>query len=380
MRLRRYSIALYAVFVLLLVGQSVWWVVFLSREGENYGLYFMQRLRTDQLHAAYLLQVSSEIAKDPEGMLGETFPGLVFETHEDGVDVAINPAAQAAVQREVARRKRMFLSEGTFFLAVLLAGLGLVTASVVRETRFKRARELLLTGVTHEFKTPLASLSLYAETLSRPELDAARREGILGRMREDIERLGAMVEEVLAVSRSGTQLPTAREPLDLGEQARVALAPLRALIERSGATLETAIASGCHVLAQREDLHVAVRNLVDNALRHNPDGVHLLVSVRAERGRCLLSVEDDGVGIPRREHRRIFRSFYRVGEAAHRKPGTRGTGLGLHLVRRNVEAMGGRVEVESTLGSGSRFTLLFPQIATPVGQGEKAGEAGEKTS
>lgn len=364
MRFRRYSIALYVVFVLLLVAQSGWWVVYLSREGENFGRYYLQRLRTDQLHAAYLVEtlpsVLPSVAEDPQLNLGEVFPALIFTKDETGVEVTINPESMAAIAVEVRRRQRMFLWEGGFFLLVLLGGLALVTTAFVRESRFKRARELFLTGVTHEFKTPLASLQLYTETLSRSDLDPAKRGGILSRMQDDLERLGAMVEQVLAVSRLGVARATVRDLINLGEEARHALSGFQPILNGAGAKLRFDVSSRCWMIGDREALRMAVRNLIDNALRHCAQGVSIELRVTREESRVVLAVQDDGPGIPVAEREKIFRSFYRVGEVSHRRSGAQGAGLGLHLVRRNVEHMGGEVRLESTLGEGACFYLSFP--------------------
>lgn len=373
MRFRRYSIALYVVFVMLLVAQSIWWVVYLGREGENFGRYYLQRLRTDQLHAAYLVETLPSVAEDPELNLGEVFPALIFNKDETGVEVTINPESMAAIAVEVRRRQRMFLWEGSFFLLVLLGGLALVTTAFVRETRFKRARELFLTGVTHEFKTPLASLQLYTETLSRSDLDSDKREGILLRMQDDLERLGAMVEQVLAVSRLGVAHATTRDLINLGEEAKQALSGFQPLLNGTGAKLQYVVSSGCWMMGDREALRMVVRNLIDNALRHCPPGVNIQLSVIREGSRVVLAVKDDGPGIPVAEREKIFRSFYRVGEVAHRRSGARGTGLGLHLVRRNVEHMGGRVRLESTPGEGACFCLSFPAAESRESTSSKGG-------
>jgi len=367
MRSNRFLIWLYLIFMITIVAQSVWWFIYISRETDHHAAYRLQRLRTEELQAAYLLRSSPELRNQVEGFRAN-FPGLVFHPIEDGMDLHIDPAAMLEIEEESRRRRSMFFWEGAFFLAVLLAGASMVFVAYRREQSYRRARELFLAGVTHEFKTPLASLSLYADTIARPELKEPERGRILGHMSEDLQRLRLMVEQVLAVSRAG--VPGALNPvsLDPSELVRQVLRDLAAVARRSGATLESELPEGLRVRADEQALLSALRNVVGNAIHYSPAPAVVTVRLSREDGWIRLAVIDDGPGIPRREHKRIFQSFYRVGEAGTRPAGIHGTGLGLYLVRRNLVAMGGRVELESSPGEGSTFTLILP--AQPGGQGE----------
>jgi signal transduction histidine kinase len=360
LRLQRYSIPLYVTFVALMAAQSIWWVIYLGREGEHYSSLQLQRFKTDQVHALLMISSVPEVAADPQGQLGDDYPHLVFRRGPDGPEVEISEEATAAVIAEGRRRQRMFFWEGAFFIVLLLGGGTLVTLAYLREQQFRRARELFLAGVTHEFKTPLASLLLYAETLGRSELKPEDRGGILQRMAEDIQRLRSMVEQVLAVSRAEGFSGQTREVLDLAEESERVLEELAPIIVQEGATLEKSLSPGCLVLGDRQAFGIALRNLVDNAIHYG--GPRARVGLRLDSsGRWhRLAVSDQGPGIPRKEQRKIFKSFYRVGEAGRRPRGTHGTGLGLFLVKRNMEAMGGQVELLSREGEGATFILKLP--------------------
>ena len=244
MRTKRLLLWLYLIFLVTILAQAGWWLVYLRREGEHYLNLQIQRMRTDQLHAAYLLQSSREIQADPEGTLGPYFPDLVFRPTPTGTDIRIDPDAERAIRSEAARRRRMFFWEGGFFLTLLLAGASMVYVAYRREHAFRRSRELFLAGVTHEFKTPLASLSLYGETLERPELDAAQRERILGHMGEDLQRLRLMVEQVLAVSRAESPAALHLAVLDPAALAQQVLRDLSGLAAREGAEIRTELPEG----------------------------------------------------------------------------------------------------------------------------------------
>ncbi len=371
MRLRQNLGLLYGILVFLILAIGAWWAFYMVQEGRHYEQYRLQLFATERLHAAFLINSVPEIAADPEGQLGEDFPELEFVREGERITVRTRPEAIAAVHREAARRRRMFLSEGAFFLVLLMAGTTILTVAARREQEFKRARELFLAGATHEFKTPLASLRLYTETLSRPDLETAQRQRILDAMIQDIERLEGMVEQVLAVSRDadGTG-PLRPEPLDVAEEVRAVLDQLAPLFQSHGARIETTLPPGCRVLGDRQLLRTAVRNLVHNAVMYSPAPATVRVVLQRRDGRCRLTVSDDGPGIPRREQRRIFDSFTRGSSGVSRSGGS---GLGLYLVKRNTERLGGRIELASSPGHGAAFTLDLP-ATTDRPAGATAGE------
>lgn len=350
----------YGVLVTLILAIGVWWVYFLVRESRNYERYMLQRYATDQLHAVYLIQSVPEVGRDPEIMLGSNFPHLVFTRGPEGWQVSIDHAAHEAVHDEAERRRRMFVAEGVTLILLLLAGTTILTLAFRRERDFKRARELFLAGATHEFKTPLASLRLYTETLDRPDLGDDARGRIRASMLQDVDRLEGMVEQVLAASRE-ERVHARDEVLDLAHEADLALADLAPLLEGQGARLETDLPEGHRIRGDHAAVAVCLGNLLRNAVLYSPPPASIRVTLRRDGGRHLLAVADEGPGIPRRERQRIFESFARI----ESPPGSRtripaGSGLGLYLVRRNMRNMGGDVELVSAEGNGSVFTLIFP--------------------
>ncbi len=361
MRLHRHLGLMYGILVALIVVIGAWWVYYLTREGHHYESYQLQRYRTDQMHAVYILETVPEARDDPSTMLGRAFPHLLFQKTDKGWEVGIDPAAVADVQKEAARRRRMFMTEGVVFLLLLAAGTTILTLASRRERDFKRARELFLAGATHEFKTPLASIRLYTETLQRPDLppDAGLR--IRGAMLQDVERLEAMMEQVLSVSRDEDHLRGMRETIDLADVTRDVLETMGAFLVDRGARLEVDVPEGHLVVGDRQALRVAVRNLVHNAVLYSPPPAQVSVTLYRDGNRHRLTVRDRGPGIPRREQKRVFDSFYRAETGAgslNERP--RGSGLGLYLVQRNLESLGGRVELESEEGRGAAFTLVLP--------------------
>ncbi len=367
MVLRRYYGLLYGVLVVLIVALGAWWVIFLTQEGRNYERYQLQRMATDRIHAEYLIRTVPEVQSDPTGQLGETYPHLIFRATEDGITAEIDSLAVARVQREARRRQRMFTGEGIFFLLLLAAGTTILTLAYRSERAFKRARELFLTGATHELKTPLASLRLYTETLDRPELGAEESGRIRTRMLEDIGRLELLAEQILALGYEEEDSRSRYESLDVAEEVQAVLAEMDGFIRGHGARVETDLLPDQFVRGQRFVFALVLRNLLSNAVLHSPPPARVAITSAREGQWLRLSVQDHGPGIPRAERKRIFQEFVRAvdrgGSHAPLKEGHRhsaGAGLGLYLVKRKMEMMGGKVELDSEVGKGSTFTLALP--------------------
>ncbi|MFN8178197.1 MAG: HAMP domain-containing sensor histidine kinase [bacterium] len=360
MRSRSGHDLLYALLATLIVAQGTWWVIYQSREGRRYEEAEMRRLSEERAQATLVLATVPELRKDLH-RLHESFPGLLIDTGSAEPVVRVDPVVANAIRHEAQRRRKMFLAEGSFFLLLLMAATVVLGFAHRAETRFRRSREILLAGITHEFRTPLASLRLWAETLQRPTLDEAARVRILPKLLEDAGRLEALVGQVLAAGRGGELDPRLFEPLDAGREAKEVLREMEGYLQAHRAEVAADLPEGHEFLGQRLAFAVALRNLVQNAAKYSPSPARIDVRL-ARDGRWLrLSVHDRGPGIPRADQKRVFESFTRLEDAAREaSTSTRGAGLGLFLVKRNAEAMGGRVELASDAGTGSTFTLVLP--------------------
>lgn len=351
---------LYGILVGLLLIMGVWWVYFLTHETSLHAQFRKQKMANDRLHAAFLIQSDPRVQADPVRWLGDSFPNLVFTPLPGGgIDVQIDPAVEAGIDAEARRTRNMFLYEGLFFMVLLAAGSTILVLSWRSEARFVQARELFLAGATHEFKTPLASLKLYTETLGRQGLKEEDRRGIHERMVQDINRLEGLVNEVLAMSAEDTYSRTPRTVVDLVAETRSVVEDLQGFVRNRDSSIEFQHEGRHLLLGQEVPFALALRNLIVNAVNHAEEGVSILISLQRAGQWHRLTVKDNGPGIPRRLHGKVFECFY-SGSRAGRPAG--GAGLGLYLVRRNVQAMGGRVELESEEGKGSAFTLVLPAL------------------
>lgn len=223
------------------------------------------------------------------------------------------------------------------------------------------------TNVSHELKTPLAGLSLLAETLKHAiREDPEQADAFVNRLSAEIGRLTELANDLLTLSRieePETYSESGFSRTDLARLAEETAAESEAQADAKNQELSVEVADHAAVMGDESALRTLVRNLLDNAIRYTEPAGHIALAVRteiaADEGRwVVLTVKDDGVGIPLAEQGRIFERFYRVDKARSRETG--GTGLGLSIVRHVAEWHGGRVEVASTVGLGSTFTVRIP--------------------
>lgn len=254
------------------------------------------------------------------------------------------------------------LVAGSLFFAALIAGLLLLCVWLVREMRQSQRQQAFLDAVTHELKTPLASLRLYVDTLALRDPGPERRAEFLDRMRDDLERLERTVVQVLAAARAAAWMRRPhREPVAVAELLDGCV---RELVERyrlPPGAVRLEVAGRPRALGQPDELALVFRNLIDNAVKYSGPEVDVRVRVgeAADAGGVRVEIEDRGVGIPRAELRRIFQPFYRAGLDVQRR--VAGLGLGLFIVRWLVQRQGGRVEARSEgPGRGSRFAVSLP--------------------
>jgi two-component system phosphate regulon sensor histidine kinase PhoR len=246
------------------------------------------------------------------------------------------------------------------------------TLFVVRDETVRRATERMrrdfATNVSHELKTPLAGLSLLAQTLAGiVRDDPEQAEKFVAQLLAEIGRLTELTNDLLTLSRlEEPENPSqARfESVDFGRLAQEVAQEVRPLAVAKSHELEVDAPAGIEVLGDEVALRTLVRNLLENAIRYTERGGAVQVEVGAEEGSdgsgwAVLKVIDNGVGIPLADQQRIFERFYRVDKARSRETG--GTGLGLSIVRHVAQRHGGRVEVQSTLGVGSTFTVRLPR-------------------
>jgi signal transduction histidine kinase len=248
------------------------------------------------------------------------------------------------------------------FIDIMLgAGLLLVYSNVRRELHLSRLKSDFVANVSHELKTPLALIRLFAETLELGRVPSDEKASQYYRViNKESQRLTQLINNILDFSRIEAGRKEYRfAPTDVGRIVSEVIDAYRFQIEQQGFALEVTIADDLpEVNADKEALAQALLNLVNNAIKYSRDEKYLRLDVRRDGGRVLISVTDRGIGVAKGEQKKIFEKFYRAENSLVHD--TKGSGLGLALVQHIMQAHGGAVEVESAPGKGSTFTLVLP--------------------
>ncbi|MBX3221996.1 MAG: two-component sensor histidine kinase [Labilithrix sp.] len=260
------------------------------------------------------------------------------------------------------------------FVSVVITGIVLVIVFVRREANLSELQADFVSKVSHELRTPLTAIRLFAETLQRPEADEKTREKCTTLLVAESERLSKMIERLLDWGRmeAGRKIYELRSEkvADILEDALRAYAPHLEL----GGDLDfgvEAMPGLPDVMVDRAALVGAIVNLLSNAQKYGGSPPRVRLKVGASAGLVTIAVTDNGIGIPRPEHRRIFEKFYRVDDRLSRSK--EGSGLGLAIVNHVARAHRARVTVESAEGAGSTFAIVLPAIL----QEQEGGRAAE---
>jgi signal transduction histidine kinase len=260
-----------------------------------------------------------------------------------------------------------FLTLAALSLA-LAGGIALTYRNITKEMALARLKSDFVSNVSHELRTPLSLIRLYAETLEMGRLTGPEKYQEYYRIiRKESERLTGLINNILDFSRieAGRKEYDFRET-DMCELVHNTLDSYRYQLEQSGFQFEEKIDEVPPLRVDREAMARSLLNLVNNALKYSQDRKFIGVNLYRDNGSVKLEVVDQGIGIPHQEHQKIFEKFYRVGDPLVHN--TKGSGLGLSLVRHIVEAHGGEVAVDSTPGQGSKFTIVLPVKAAQTRQ------------
>ncbi len=263
-------------------------------------------------------------------------------------------------------REGVLLFFGIIFFALIIAGMIVNTSFLVREIRRSEQHDSFINAVTHELKTPVASIRLHLETLLRRDMPNAQKQEFYRLMLSDTDRLTQTVEQVLRAGRAGDKKAGREKSLvDFRQLVRECMDAARTRHHLPPEVLRYEEASsngaGIRVLGSAEDLHTAVFNVLDNAIKYSGETVDVRVRLDTpDEKRVVLSIRDQGVGIPPDDLKSIFKRFYRV---SHRSLAhVKGTGLGLFIVKAIARKHGGKVFAESGgEGEGTTVTIELPR-------------------
>ncbi len=333
---------------------TVGWWLFDLRSQATEKVQLAQTLYGQQVSAAQALLDSGASPQH----VHELLPGIVVT----GGTAAVSPQIERTLLTEERKRINQYTWESAFFLFALAACITVIGRALRAEAKVIQEQENFLALVSHQFKTPLASLQLSLETMALRPLSPEQSGTLIDRMLSDLGRMEAMVTQILeSVRLEQGRVDLRREPLEIaGAIARI-VASLEDRAQKQRVAITTEIPRGVYVLADPLAVDVVVRNLLENAIAAvSPvGGGTIALEGRRTDGEVELCVRDTGVGFKPADGARLFEKFTRLHPGGG--SGYYGTGLGLFIVSRLMQLAGGRVSAHSEgVGQGAKFTLAWP--------------------
>ena len=333
-------------------AQVAWWVA------DQRSLARQERDRVTALYEADALAVTAAFAQATP-QLPQLLPHL--EIDPDLGTATVRPESIEALAADAGSRINRYTWEGGFFLLVLLGGMTVLTRTIQHDAQLRKRQQNFLAAVSHELKSPLASIRLAAESLiRRPDHDQTER--LARRMLEDGDRLLRMVENLLDTTRlEEGRVELKGEAIMLSGTVGASAAQYEEQARSHGIEIHLDVADDLQIEADPVAIETVLRNLLDNAIKAcvAGQGQNVWIDARPADGFVRINVRDDGSGFSPEDAKMIFEKFYRLGDEMRRS--TPGTGLGLYLVRGLAEISGARVNAASEgPGLGATVTLEWP--------------------
>lgn len=276
------------------------------------------------------------------------------------IDVSISPSMyRNELAQIIAEKKRvtvMHLSEGLFFLALIIITAVIVFRSVRRQFRLQQQQQNFMMAVTHELKTPIAVTRLNLETLQKYNLDPEKQKRLLRTTLEETSRLNFLTNNILISSQlEGGRYNFSKEELDLSDLLKDCLQDFRNRFPDR--RFEGNIEADVDVKGDAMLLQILINNLLENAIKYSPRESPIIAGLQRKGAKVQLNVSDSGPGIPEDEQKKIFGKFYRVGNESTRK--TQGTGLGLYLCSKIARDHNADISVTNNIPHGANFAVTF---------------------
>ncbi len=382
--------------VIVAVVQVGWWVLdqhdYTVEKVRNERVLYAQQVSAaeEMLEAGVTPERVSQLLPDlaiPDGAAGAPRPGLSAPVDASGAAdasplesrVTVSTRVNEALASERDKRLNQYTWESVFFLFALCVCIAVIWRALRAEAKVVQEQDSFLALVSHQFKTPLASLQLSLETMAIRQLSPEQSRTLIDRMLADLARMVAMVSQILdSVRLERGRVALKREPLELAGAVTRVVSQLEDRARHDRVEIVTGIPRGVEVLADPLALDVVVRNLIENALAAiAPGGGRIAIDACRVDGEVELTVRDSGVGFKQADRALLFRKFSRLHAGSG---GNQGTGLGLFIVNRLMQLAGGRVAAHSEgEGCGATFTLAWPAapVETPSPQASHARGAGQ---
>lgn len=305
-------------------------------------------------HAVYF-----DTAKMRE-MVAEKHPFTQI-TYRDTI-VALKPAPDIIekLEKEKYRKVSMYIVEGVTFLLLLMVGFSWIYNRLNAIIKLNQQKSNFLLAVTHELKTPMASVKLFLQTIQRRNLTREQMEPMIANCIDDVDRLNDLAENMLLATRiEGNSYQYNFEEADLSALVGGISENYESKYGESY-SFHLNIEEGIEIYADVFSITMAFNNLIENALKYSPKHSAITIGLKKEGDKVVLTVADEGPGIPQEEKGNIFNKFYRLGNESTRS--TKGTGLGLYIVKQTVNNHKATIEVHDNKPHGSLFKIVFKPL------------------
>ena len=262
---------------------------------------------------------------------------------------------QSTILNDQKRKTTQYVSEGATFLALIILGAVFMYRAVRRQFALQRQQENLMMAITHELKTPIAVAMLNLETLQKHHLDEHKQQKLIEMTLQETNRLNSLATNILVTAQLEGAKKSDKEDLNFSDLVRSCVNDFkRRFPERKW---ETSVTEESEIKGDALLLQILVNNLLENAVKYSPQKSIITCSLNEHDEHVLLSVTDEGSGIPVEERKKVFRKFYRIGNEETRS--AKGTGLGLYLCKKIADDHGASIKIEQHSPQGSRFIVKF---------------------
>jgi two-component system phosphate regulon sensor histidine kinase PhoR len=254
-------------------------------------------------------------------------------------------------------RTAMVLGEGAVFLFIVVMGIFQIQKTLKKQAKLQHQQKNFLLSVTHELKSPLASIKLYLQTILKRDLEPEKQKGFITNSLKDIERLDDLVENMLLATKIENRSYTfPQDEFNFSELVEKVVDRLQ-VHSCSSQTIKACVPPDLYIKGDRFALTSVLTNLIENAIKYSPSCAEVYVTLLEKSGQIVMEVVDHGPGIPDAEKSRIFVKFYRIGNEDTRQ--TKGTGLGLYIVKKVLDMHHAEIAVKDNQPTGTKFEITF---------------------
>lgn len=264
-------------------------------------------------------------------------------------------------EKKISNRRLMVIGEGIVFLALLFWGTYVMIGAYRKERLLARQQKNFLLSITHEFKSPLAAIKLYLQTLLRHDLDKEKEHAFINSAINDSDRLNNLVENALLanlIDHKGYSF--SKEEINFSALIRLMTQKFQQMPDHSKLTIQ--IEDGQYIYGDKNALNILINNLLENAWKYTPDDKIISVKVMSREDKVVFEIGDNGIGIPDVEKQKIFDKFYRIGNEETRR--TKGTGLGLFICKYIIDKHDAKIEIIDNQPHGTIVRLNFPAFSS----------------